>query len=633
MCNLAPPPSARDAASATTSTNSDTHTDTATLDDLDQALLRIHSYAEIRLFIAGTANFGHQAASVDVLLRLVGDYGYGGLITVVYDEGNPGCGVNVEKLPRLLGRYMDRDGEGDGEGEGDGLEMLPRRMHAARVQWFSLQEVANAHLSDSDSDSGSDSGSGLDSHSGSPSRPHSPIRQLIDFGLTGGAEIGRVYRCSLADMLNVRVALKAQPFQWPWCRDGIDFHSSSQLPSIDLLGSDYLGSRLFHTAYRLPRSMTMQQQQQQQSWPSAKDRDGQGQSQSQENKGNDSFLRRLLAVRAGTSDDPWTSLSCVYGLRETNGVSHIDPANLLYIYLVALLEGAAVTSSECKGGKAPAVLVVNFDKFWADAFARLQDYVHGRHDASAPYSMSRNPPGGALPTSGDLSARVRCIHGLEQLSAALDWLQEPSPQPQAVAAAHSQTNNGVKILYAHVGFVSPEAFIQALRQANLPIIFEGQHTASAVASLGKPYLKLQDSVLQCPTQLIRLPDDMHQHGDVLARIQHASLSLQNGALGTMPFEQSVQSVARLIAECADSDSKSQMNVYLAHLRWFYQQRGQDKFEQLLRAWNRFACVRRPERMSEADARAAARRRCMPRMVEEVVLDVENVRKMLGEFGL
>ena len=81
---------------------------TTTLDDLDQALLRIHSYADIRLFIAGTANFGHQASSVDLLLRLVDDYAYAGLITVVYDEGNPGCGINLDKLPRLLRRYMDR---------------------------------------------------------------------------------------------------------------------------------------------------------------------------------------------------------------------------------------------------------------------------------------------------------------------------------------------------------------------------------------------------------------------------------------------------------------------------------------------------------------------------------------------
>ncbi|KAG6016819.1 hypothetical protein E4U43_003036 [Claviceps pusilla] len=578
--------------------------DTTTLDDLDQALRRIHSYAEIRLFIAGTANFGHQASSVDLLLRLVGDYAYAGLVTVVYDEGNPGCGLNVEKLPRLLPRYM--------HGDGPGPDGLPRQMHAATVQWFPLQDFARPES---------------DSHAaGSRSK-------LVDFGLTGGAEIGRVYRCSLADMLNVRTALKAQPFQWPWCRDGLDFHSSSRLAPIDLLSGDRLGSRLFHTAYRLPSTVTTQS-----SCPRPRP-EGCGHDQE-----NDSFLRRLLAARAPPVDDTWTSLSCVYGLRQTNGVSQIEPANLLYIYIVALLEGATTRFPKPSGKddesphrtRGPRILVLNFDKFWADAFARLQDYLHGRHGSPSPHSTSRNR-GSTLPTSGNLSTCVRCIHRLEQLPDALDWFQEQSPRPHVAetpgvpAAAHRWTNTGVRILYAHVGFVSPEAFLEALQQANLPIIFEGQHTASAVASLGKPYLKLQDSVLQCPTQVMRIPDDMHRHSDVIARIQDASLSLQSGALGDTAFEQSVDSVASLVAECADSES--QLNAYLDHLRSFYQQRGQDKFEQLLRAWNRFACLQRPERMSDSDAEAAARRRRMPRMVEEVVLDVENVRKMLAEFGL
>ncbi|KAG6010583.1 hypothetical protein E4U21_005936 [Claviceps maximensis] len=596
---------------------------TTTLDDLDQALLRLHSYAEIRLFIAGTANFGHQASSVDLLLRLVDDYAYAGLITVVYDEGNPGCGNNVEKLPRLLRRYIDGDGNGDVPG------MLPQRMHDATLRWFSLQDFANP-----------------DSKSASASS------ELVEFGLTGGAEIGRVYRCSLADMLNVRVALKAQPFQWPWCRDGIDFHSLSRLAPIDLLSSDLLGSRLFHTAYRLPRSMTMQQ-----SLPSPEnheDRKGQGQGQDQDQEQNrenenESFLRRLLAARPRTSGIPWISLSCVYGLRENTGVSQIDPANLLYIYLVALLKkGAAITQPKFAGNddknpsntnrRGAGILVINFDTFWDDAFARLQDYVHGRHAFPLPACSTTPNPSNALPSVGNLSASIRCIHRPEQLPAALDWFQESSLRPHATnasrvpaAAAHRLTGGEVKILYAHVGFVSPEAFVDVLQQANLPIIFEGQHTASVVASLGKPYLKLQDSVLQCPTQVIRIPDNMHRHSDVIAKIQEAILSLQSGALGEMEFEQSVDSVASFVAECVDP--KSHLNVYLGHLRSFYQQRGEDKFEQLLRAWNRFACRQRPEKMSASDAEASARRRCMPRMLEEVVLDVENVRKMLAEFGL
>lgn len=540
------------------------------LGDLDQALSRIHSYNEIRLLVAGTANFGHQASSIDLLLRLVYDFSYTGLITVVYDRGDPGCGINIDKLPRLLRRYVDPNAP----------SVLPHQMHNARVQWFSIQDFSEAES------------------------------RLIDFGLTGGAEIGRLYHSSLADMLNVRTALKAQPFQWPWCRDGIDFHSTSNIPPVDLLSRAYLGSSLFHTAYRVPQCLHS---------PLPTDL----------RNGNDTFLHQLIDLRGKIAG---TSLSCVYGLRE-DGVSHVDPANLLYIYFLALLTASSHLRSETEYGVlARRVIVVDFDKFWQNAFTRLEDYVHGRE----PSPIARDPP--ALPRTGNISKYIRCVSTPVQLSDASSWFEEPLSETTNIGCPTITSSDAVlrilreysaKILYVHVGFVSPESFIEALKLVDVPIIFEGQHTASVVASLGIPYLKLQDSVLDCRNQVLRIPDDMDRHCRTIGRINDASLELQRGALGEGVFEQSVNLLAALIEDFADP--AGDLNVYLQDLQSHYRRRGADKFEKLLSAWNKFGCLDPPDKMKSGEIKASAQ--SFTRTLEEVELDTEMVKEMLSELGL
>lgn len=188
---------------------------------------------------------------------------------------------------------------------------------------------------------------------------------------------------------------------------------------------------------------------------------------------------------------------------------------------------------------------------------------------------------------------------------------------------------GVKILYIHVGFVSPELFVHVVKQADLPIILEGQHTASVVATLGKAYIKLQDSVLNCPSQVLRIPNDIHRHSDVIDRITKCCLTLQHGALGKIDLRQSVDCVAGLVAKCIDPHSH--MNIYLNDLKSYYQNRGADKFEILLSAWNKFGCLNPPERTKSTDFRSIPRK-YTPRMMEEIDLDIETTKKMLSEFS-
>ncbi|RHZ55800.1 uncharacterized protein CDV56_101273 [Aspergillus thermomutatus] len=523
------------------------------LKDLNQALSRIHSYEEIRLFIAGTPNFGHQASSVNLLLRLSWDYAYAGLITVVYDPGNPRNGWTVPKLRRLLHRHIDPAVS----------ESLPQRLHLARLQWFSDEEFA------------------------------ARTSERVDFGMTGGAEIGRIYRCSLADMLNVRTALKMQPFQWPWCRDGIDFCTQSNQPPVDLLSDEYLGWRLFHRAYRLPSVLHHPLKANCQSK-------------------NDAVVQQLLTVKARVSG---TSLSCLYGVRR-EGVCRVDPANLLYVYFLALFRAFSRRDTTATTNMPHRrILVVNFDDLWNDAFTRLEAYVYGQD----PLSTSEQPV--SLPISGNLSNWIRCIRTPEDLPAAINWSDEPRPQD---SASDCQACS-VKILYVQVGFVSPESFVEVLQHADLPTIFEGQHTASAVASLGKPYLKLRDSVINNPSQVLRIPDDTCRHSDVVDRIQAASLNLQLGALREMALEESVECVSHLLFECTDPSSP--LHIYLNDLEAYYRQRGADKFETLLSAWNKYGFLKQSAGMKGTHVDITPGGPGKPK------LHIEETRELLFQLGL
>lgn len=508
------------------------------LKDLNQALSRIHSYEEIRLFIAGTPNFGHQASSVDLLLRLSWDYAYPGLITVVYDRGNQKNGWTVPKLVQLLQRHTNPAAP----------ERLPPQLHITRVQWLSTEEFA------------------------------ARTSKLVDFGLTGGAEIGKVYHSSLADMLNVRTALKAQPFQWPWCRDGIDFCTQSNQSSVDLLSEDYLGWRLFHRAYRLPGILQH---------PLKPDRQGK----------NDAVVEQLLTSKGENSA---MLLSCVYGVRR-DGVCRIDPANLLYVYFLALLRAFSVDTTHHR-----RILVVTFDEFCNDAFARLQAYICGQEPCPTFAQAS-------LSSSGNLSTWIRCIHAPEDLPTAITWFES------------SDRDLHVKILYVHIGFVSPESFVEVLKQADLPTIFEGQHTASVVASLGKPYFKLQDAVINSPSQVLRIPDDTYRHGDVIDRIQAASLDLQRGALGEMDIKRSIECVSHLVFEC--TDPASPLSTYLDDLKSYYRQRGADKFETLLSAWNKYGVFNKAEAMKGGCVNIN------PADSVKSKLHIEEARELLFQLGL
>lgn len=170
---------------------------------LECAAARLRVLPEIRVHVSGSPNLGHQASSLRLVERLVGELRYPGRITVLYEERHdPRDEHTAPKLaliaPSLAGAF-ERDVRcGDAV-----VRVLP----AACVA-----ELPPAAL-----------------------------------GLSGGSEW--LDPGELARAIGVEIALLLQPFHWRWSRDWLAFAGGA--PAIGLTDDDVLGSSFFERAYRV----------------------------------------------------------------------------------------------------------------------------------------------------------------------------------------------------------------------------------------------------------------------------------------------------------------------------------------------------------------------------------------------
>jgi hypothetical protein len=63
----------------------------------------VRSLPEVRVFVDGSGNMGHQASGLFIIDRLIKRYDYQGEFTIVFDEGDAIRGKTLEKLATLLG--------------------------------------------------------------------------------------------------------------------------------------------------------------------------------------------------------------------------------------------------------------------------------------------------------------------------------------------------------------------------------------------------------------------------------------------------------------------------------------------------------------------------------------------------
>jgi hypothetical protein len=164
----------------------------------DEALRAI---GEIRVYIAGTPNLGHQASSLRIVERLVHEVGYRGRITLVYENGDAGDEAPSAKTVLL-------------------------HPHLARATMHDVpcgDAVINAI-------------------------PMSRAATLAPatLGITGGCEFDASL---LARALGVDTMLVLQPFHWRWAVDRVAFADGDE--PIVLADDDALGHGFCERAYRV----------------------------------------------------------------------------------------------------------------------------------------------------------------------------------------------------------------------------------------------------------------------------------------------------------------------------------------------------------------------------------------------
>ncbi|KAA0131493.1 hypothetical protein FYZ48_25450 [Gimesia chilikensis] len=147
---------------------------------------QIQQEAELRFFVDGTKNLGHQVSTMTLIQRCIAQCDYRGHVRIIYaDYNNPFLGCTAEKLA-LLFQGLDRD-----------------RMHASI---FSIGSCVHVTFW--------------------PYHRRDELLQRVKFGFTGGADNMSV---NYAAELNVDYFCRIQPYCWddlPGQKDDVYYQSS-----------------------------------------------------------------------------------------------------------------------------------------------------------------------------------------------------------------------------------------------------------------------------------------------------------------------------------------------------------------------------------------------------------------------
>ena len=422
---------------------------------------RLREWPEIRLYVDGTPNFGHQGQSLIILKRIIHDYDYDGCVTVILETRRASDDLDTsEKLALLLGLpSVD----------------LPQSIGRAQLRWVPAQQVTEL--------------------------------ARCPFGFSGGvsSQLGR----SLNALVRSDVFLAVQPFHWRYAHDLIAFDDASTPLPI----SDWDNRRLERRATR-PVISGLTLARRSGAWPSA---------------------GRPLSA-------------CVYGIRDL-GVSGLPADRLFIITVCAWLEVAQRRSC--------GVVLQNFDGGAVEGLAGAMRRLSGGQDECVAQADDLQ-----CIVPRDIRQRLRFTEGNVR-DDDRRWLADAPG----------------RLLFVQVGFAPQDQYHAAMLQADLPLVFEGQSSASAAVSLGVPYVQLPDAGLPVGVEYARLPTDLRQHRGAIRQAENLAAQLATAAAAKSPASVATDQLVAFAEECQDPSSR--LARYFGALRQFYACPGADKLDAAL----------------------------------------------------
>lgn len=502
--------------------------DEATTEGIEAFGKLLSGEEEIRFYVDGTPNFGHQATTVHLLKRVIDVFKFSGAITVVYQDGPPNRESTASKLAKLLTGLVPATIDDD------------RLEYGTCTRIFFLNYAERAKLA------------------GFP----------VTLGLTGGADDESV---NYAKELNAAVFLRLQPYVWrkpngAFVPNRIEFRPVDDVarPPVDLSEiADRAFARLAYKFVSAPVAGGVWK------WYQTQDFDPTLALNT---------AKAFAAMKAATERN--ARIWPVYGLHQFGsdtskgrdvllnllivGLSHLRSSGASPRPVVMVLLNPAATEGEPADSR-------TLDTSFVRSFiaANIDAIVKELADEWA-FSVAKSRQGPAL----------------EQISKALQGYFE-SLRPDRFAALLPDSPDAIgkgivaapdsSVFIAPVGPVPQEVYNAFFATAEMPGVFEGQGTSSLTISLGKPYLQIPKPNVGGDNY----PNTLLLGYDYEAEPQFANLASELVRLGFSDYARSgtlyvntIDNVTVFVNECYRDGSM--LSKYFARLLGFFSKDVHDK---------------------------------------------------------
>jgi hypothetical protein len=427
----------------------------------DKVVSYLKEQPEIRIYVDGSPNFGHQATTVSLMKRII-DLGLTpdkNKITMVYQNDDA-----LNKLAKLL------------------PDLDPKSPKEITVKY--LNKISISFLA-------------YDSMSSQP---------LINFGLTGGADGGK--NIDFAKALQVKNFLRLQPYLWTRLTGVLGGSADQQnAPEQLQLRKRFLGTSMLQLdqqkelqnfllqGYYLPPPVVEDEE-----WTVY---EGQPDLQVK--------IQLVKAVLKATQDEK-IKLLPIYGVGveikkdvESKGNMGLWPSELLFNLTMGILKSQETYPHPVimmDMATVPKKYLQEFQSFLAEAPTEkeqpwYQQWISAQEDLKKLYKKE-NP----IPIK-EIEEIKQKIQGLEiqlnPLERRGDFVRKIRASERVIVQEVSvddfnrnlqMLQNGSRsVLFIQLGTLPPNIFNYLFSQATLPFVFEGQGTAGLALNLGKPYLK------------------------------------------------------------------------------------------------------------------------------------------------
>jgi hypothetical protein len=507
--------------------------------ELREMLDLIAAQPELRFFVDGTRNLGHQASTVLLMRRLIDRTQYAGRVTMVYAEyDKPLLGRTTEKLALLF----------------PGID--PAHLEQCIATHGTCTRIAFRRLS----------------------AAH-PLEEEVAFGFSGGADEMGVDYCAA---LNVRHFVRLQPYLWD------DDASRKEDPYYESSRIEQPGGRYLYPVDVFPAFREL-------AFKHEKARAGVIDDAIWHWYAETQQFDPGLKVRTRNA-------RCLWQLRESErnasfwpiyGLQHFGeqvPRIMLNLALVALelteslsmpIVAVLFSPPEKTAGWDEFVEPMSIDLETGDAaMPRLCEALAAKY-ASDPTSAAAAariaPLAGHLRAGIGAAARLRLLSGFDEASG--EYLDLSSS-----ARAHAVNAGRNDVTFISVGSVPMDVFLAWYAVSEIPGVLEGQTTSGVAVSTGKPFVQLlrEEHVIKNGYPA-GLPNRQHAHISQL--LNDVALDLRNRSLGQClaaadaeaafgDYLAAIERVARLLRDVTRDGSRNAR--YFQEVGEYFQKELHDK---------------------------------------------------------